>query len=264
MTARLIKRASLAALFASLVTASAWAQQGRPGGGEGERQGPPDFFGVGAAVSANTLIFKGGDFQANPFPIIAFKQGRFFSNRAGVGYALLGSRGPRLSAVVEVGVDERNRNEVAALDDMESLDVPIYGGFVFDIPAGNFVFSGTVQRELGLASEGWRAMASVARPIGVSRRVSLSPSLTVQWANDRLSNYLYGVPEASVTADRPFYDTGDSFNVAGGISGVFRLNNRWTLIGATNVTWFNDAVVDSPIVDERVAVGGFLALTYNF
>jgi len=240
--------------------------QDQPAGDQqpGRPAGPPDFFAVGAAASSGQVEFRGGTFQINAFPFINFKKGRFYSNQAGVGYEAYKNDTYRLSVVTEVGVNEQNRNDVDALDDMQNLGLPIYGGLSLDVNVVDFVLTGTIQRELGFASEGWRAFAAISLPYNVSRKLTVSPSITVQWSDSRLTNYLYGVAANDVQPGRTAYETGDSFQGNAGVTGVYRLSNKVTLIGSGGMNWYGDSIVDSPIVDRRTALSMFLAVGYAF
>lgn len=230
----------------------------------GRPNGPPDFFAVGIAAAGGQVEFQGGSFQVNPFPFINFKQGRFYSNQAGIGFEAFKNRNYRFSFVTEVGVNERNRNQVNALDDMNRLDLPIYGGVSIDINAEKFVFTGTIQRELGFASGGWRAFAGVSRPYRVNRNLSLSPSIRLQWSDSTLTNYLYGVQAIDVGPTRPLYNAGNSLQGNAGVTAVYRFSNKVTLIGSSSLNVLGDSIVDSPIVDRRATFSSFVAIGYAF
>lgn len=230
----------------------------------GRPSGPPDFFAVGVAAAGGQVEFEGGSVQINPFPFINFKQGRFYSNQAGIGFEAFKNKSYRLSLVTEVGVNEQNRNQVDALDDMTRLDLPIYGGVSLDVNVENFVLTGTVQRELGFASGGWRAFAGISRPYRINRKLSLSPSVRLQWSDSTLTNYLYSVQAIDAGPTRPIYDAGNSLQGNAAVTAVYRLTNRVTLIGSTSLTVFGDSIVNSPIVDRRATLSSFLAIGYAF
>jgi len=257
----------LATLLATQLSVSAVAnpqntpQNDRP---SGRPSSPPDFFAVGVAASGGQVEFRGGSFQVNPFPFINFRQGRFYSNQAGVGYELLKSDKYRLSLVTEVGVNEQNRNQVDELNDMDNLDLPIYGGASLEVNVSDFVLTGTVQRELGFASQGWRAFAGVSRPYNVNRKLSLSPSFTLQWSDSTLSNYLYGVQAENAQPSRAIYDAGSSLQANTAVTAVYRLSNKITLIGSTSLTLYGNSIADSPIVDRRTVLSSFVAIGYAF
>lgn len=259
---------TLGALALSLIVSTATLAQpsdssagGRPAGGPPQR---PDFFSLGAAAGAGVTEYIDSEFIVNPFPFVGFKQGRFYSNQAGVGFEIYRNKGFRFSAVTEVAFQETNRNQVDALNDLESLDIPLYAGFSVDVPLQRFVFTGTVQKEVGLASEGWRASGSISRPIFVNRKLQLSPSVTVQWLDDRVTNYLYGIAPREVSPLRARYEADSSFKVSSNLTGVYRLSDKFTLVGSAGLTWHGDEIVDSPIVENRTVFGTFLAIGYNF
>lgn len=245
------------ALVAAMTATPVIAQDSKPAG-------PPDYFSLGAAAGAGRTEFRDSEFIINAFPFIGFKQGRFFSNQAGVGFELFARDGYRLSVLTEVAFQETNRNDVDSLDDLESLDLPLYGGLSLDVPVSSFILTGTVQRELGLASEGWRAIASISRPFNLNSKVTLAPSISAQWSDDRLTNYLYGVSPSDALPDRSIYEAGNSFKATASLTAIVRLSEKFTLIGSSGLIVHDDEIVDSPIVDQRTIFSTFLAVGYNF
>lgn len=225
---------------------------------------PRDFFSLGVASSINDLEFSGGRLNANVFPFLSFRAGRFYSEQAGIGFELVSRSSFRAALVAEVGVDGLNRNNVDALADMENLDLPIYTGLLLEAPVGKFNITSKIQREIGLASGGWRLTGAISRPLRVTNKLSMSPSLGFEWQDSKSTNYLYGVPVENVTSLRAAYRASDSLKVNAGVSGVYRLNNKWTLIANMGATWYDGSIYNSPIVDERVTFGSFIALGYNF
>lgn len=254
------------AIAAQLIVSAASTAQNSPQSQQpaGRPSGPPDFFAMGIAAAGGQVEFEGGSIQVNPFPFINFKQGRFYSNQAGIGFEAFKNKNFRLSLVTEVGVNEQNRNQVDALDDMTRLDLPIYGGVSLDVNVEKFVLTGTVQRELGFASGGWRAFAGISRPYRINSKLSLSPSVRLQWSDSTLSNYLYGVQAIDAGPTRPIYDAGNSLQGNAAVTAVYRLTNRVTVIGSTSLAIFGDSIVDSPIVDRRAALSTFVAIGYAF
>lgn len=268
-----MKKQFVAGFLSLLVSGAALAQQNtqasadRPQGQPTQGRPPmvqPDFFSLGVAAGAGWTEYVDSDIVINPFPFVAFRQGRFYSNQAGVGFEIYKNKGFRFSAVTEVAFQETNRNQVSSLDDMQSLDIPLYAGLSVDVPLDRFVFTGTVQREVGLASEGWRASGSIARPIFVNRKLQLSPSVTFQWLDDRVTDYLYGVSARDVLPARARYEADNSFKLSGSLTGIYRLSDKFTLVGSSGLTWNNDEIVNSPIVDRRTVFSTFFAIGYNF
>ena len=226
--------------------------------------GQPDFFSVGAAVGLGTPEFEGAGFQLNPFPFAAFKWGKLYSDQTGVGYQLYRKGKFRVSALARFAVQDLNRNNVDALDDMESLNLPVYAGISIDLPIDTFLLTTSIQREIGLASEGWRATASLGRPFMVNRQFFLTPSVGVEWNDARGTNYLYEVTASEARPNRPVYEASDSFKLSGSVTGLYRLNDKFTIVGSSGVTWHDDEIFNSPIVDKRAIFSTFLAIGYSF
>ena len=230
----------------------------------GRPPGQPDYFSLGAAIGAGTPEFVDGGFQVNPFPFVGFKWGRLYSNQAGLGYELYSEGRLRLSAVATFAVQDLNRNNVDALDDLESLNLPLFVGASIDLPIDTVLLTGSIQKEIGIASGGWRATGALSRTYPVSRQLLLTPSISVEW-NDRTgTNYLYGVSAAEASSFRSLYRAGDSFKASGSLTGIYRLSPKFTLVGSTGLTWHSDEIFDSPLVDKRLIFSTFFALAYNF
>lgn len=256
-------------LIPALVLFRALSAEAQPDGdqpdyGTGRSAQQPDYFSLGVAAGAGTPEFIDSGFQLNPFPFIGFKWGSLYSDQAGLGYQLYADGKFRLSAIARFAVQDLNRNNVDALDDMESLNLPLYTGISADLPIGAYILTTSIQKEIGIASGGWRAIGQFGRTFPVNRQFLITPSVSVEW-NDRTgTNYLYGVSFADALVTRPAYRAGSSFKTSGSFTGIYRISSKLTLIGSTGVTWHSDEIVNSPIVDKRTIFSTFLALGYNF
>ena len=252
-----------------LVSIFSLSANGQPNNASGEPRsgrpsGQPDYFSLGVAAGAGTPEFIDSGFQLNPFPFVGFKSGRFYSDQAGLGYQLYADGGFRVSAIARFAVQDLNRNNVDALDDMESLNLPLYTGISVDLPIDTFTLTTSIRKEIGIASGGWRATGAISRSFPINRKLLLSPSVAIEWNDATSTNYIYGVSSADALPTRPEYRVGDSFKTSGSLSGIYRISPKFTLIGSAGITWHSDEIVDSPIVDNQTIFSSFIALGYNF
>lgn len=94
--------------------------------------------------------------------------------------------------------------------------------------------------------------------------LQLQPQFTIAARDARLNNYYYGVRLAEATAARPAYEPGGGVNAELGLSAVYRLSERWRLIGGVSATRWAAGVRASPIVEKRTQLGAQLGVAYDF
>jgi outer membrane protein len=95
-------------------------------------------------------------------------------------------------------------------------------------------------------------------------KLQLQPQITLSVRDAKLNNYYYGVRPEESTATRPAYAPGSGANVELGLSAVYRLSERWRLLGGLSAKHWSSGVRASPIVDNRSQFAGQLGLAYDF
>jgi len=95
-------------------------------------------------------------------------------------------------------------------------------------------------------------------------KLQLQPQLALAWRDASLNNYYYGVRPFEATATRPAYEPGGGVNAELALSAVYRLSERWRLIGGVSATRWASGVRASPIVENRTQLAGHLGLAYDF
>jgi outer membrane protein len=78
--------------------------------------------------------------------------------------------------------------------------------------------------------------------------------------DSRISNYYFGVPASEVTANRPLYQPGAALHWQSGISGAYKFKRPYTLMFGVQNSRLGAAAANSPIVETRNAVMGYLGL----
>jgi outer membrane scaffolding protein for murein synthesis (MipA/OmpV family) len=107
--------------------------------------------------------------------------------------------------------------------------------------------------------------------LGVQRRVSLlegrvqvSPTAEVEWHSSSYNDTYYGVPADRAIPGRPAYRASSGFNPRLGVQGLWRINEQWSAWGALRLTWLDDAVRDSPLVEEARTLSALVAVSRAF
>jgi outer membrane scaffolding protein for murein synthesis (MipA/OmpV family) len=91
----------------------------------------------------------------------------------------------------------------------------------------------------------------------------LVPFLSLRRQSGRYTNHYFGVREQDSTAQRDPYVPGTALNLYLGLRWGYRLNRNWLLSGSMGLEYLDDAVTDSPIVDDKPVGSVSLGLAYN-
>lgn len=95
-------------------------------------------------------------------------------------------------------------------------------------------------------------------------KLQLKPQFAFALRDANLNNYYYGVLPSEATATRPAYEPGRGVNAELGLSAVYRLSERWRMLGSVSATRWPAAVRASPIVEKRTQLAGVVGLAYDF
>lgn len=97
-----------------------------------------------------------------------------------------------------------------------------------------------------------------------SGRLQVQPQFAIAVRDANLNDYYYGVRPSEATATRPAYAPGSGVNAEAGLSAVYRLSERWRLLGGVSAKRWSSGVRASPVVDGRTQLAGQLGLAYDF
>lgn len=97
-----------------------------------------------------------------------------------------------------------------------------------------------------------------------SGRWHFRPSWTVARRSANLNNYYYGVRPEEAAPGRPAYMPGAGTDWTAALYGYYELTERWRLLGGVGVTYLDESVRKSPIVDDRPQMGALVGAAYDF
>lgn len=219
---------------------------------------------IGAGAGFAPVYEGADDYRAMPVPAIDITWGRFFANlRNGICINAIDTEHVTIGASVTVMPGYRTRDAPAGIG---KLSFGAGGrGFVSLKGAG---FVATVGATKGFAgnTKGVIVDASLSRPISVSSRFTLIPSIGTTWADGKNNDRYFGVDEEQSRASGlPQFRPGSGFkDAAAALSAQYRLTNRISLGASAGVTTLLGKVQDSPIVFHKTQPFGFLSLSYRF
>jgi len=133
-------------------------------------------------------------------------------------------------------------------------------------PVGTFIVSGGY--DVTGKSDGFEGslMYTTLLPLG-SSKLRLYPEAGIDYWSKKVSDYYFGVNSDETTATRSQYSIGDgSMNYFLGYSAEYPLTKNWGLTHSLRKTWYDDQILDSPIVDDDKAsdLQILFGLTYDF
>lgn len=228
-------------------------------------QDRPEGFSVGLGVAAGTGLFVGGDGEVGALPIIRYESDAFsFGLPDGLRVTLFDQGRLRLSGVVS-----------PRFSGIDVSDSPLLSSFDRDITA-----DGGVQLQFALAERtdltvravteltdehgGSQLSASVshALPLGL---LPLRVGAGVAWKSEELATYEFGVTAADAAVSTfAAYNPGDVIVPHLSIGTTIPINDRTSVIANLRAEFLPDEISNSPIIDEDVAVGAFLGISYRF
>lgn len=89
------------------------------------------------------------------------------------------------------------------------------------------------------------------------------PSLRLRRMSSDYAEYYFGVSPGEATPTRPEYSPGSSLDWRAGFSLGYELTPQWLLKASASVTWYDDVVVNSPIVDKNHTWSATIGAAYN-
>jgi len=97
--------------------------------------------------------------------------------------------------------------------------------------------------------------------IGIFR---LTPNIQLNFIDDNLVDYEYGVSPNQVAANRPEYSSGNALSLETGLVMFIEITSDWLVIARGSIEFLPDEIVDSPIVSKDILYKGFAAVNYVF
>jgi outer membrane protein len=95
-------------------------------------------------------------------------------------------------------------------------------------------------------------------------RLHLRPTLAVAHRSANLNNYYYGVLPGEARPGRPAYMPGSGIDWTLGLFGYYELTQRWRLLGGVGVSWLDEGVRHSPLVDDKRQPIALVGAAYDF
>ena len=237
--------------------------RGEPGGPDGGPGGDHIAIGVGGMYQPAYMGAKKYQFQ--PLPAIDIKHGMFFANfQNGIGIAPVDNEIFTAGVGIVLATDNYSRKDVPNRFNKISMGAGVRGfvgvrQFGFEATAGlTQIFAG--------GTKGMIADFSLSRPIMVSERLFLNPSIGTRWANAKHNDRFYGVNarQSAESGLREFRSGSGLLDARAELGLQYRLTDHIGFGAMGGVATLLGDVKDSPIVRKKTAPFGMGFLTYSF
>lgn len=218
--------------------------------------------GVGAAVAPR---FQGSDeFQVQPLPLVDVKYGRFFA-RLGDGVGVNVIETPTIAAGVALdwmwGYDGDD-----VPDGIDGVDGALGVRVFLSVRYEGAVATLAATQAVTDTDRGLVVNASLAYPLSVTERLTITPSLGTSWANETYMDGYFGVDasEAAASGLGQYKPASGFKDVSFLASARYRITDSIAVVGSVGVTHLLGEAADSPIVERKTQPIGLLGLTYTF
>lgn len=218
---------------------------------------------AGVAVQSGRSILMDEEDKAEFAPIFNYMGERFSMVGGTLSYELVGADSMQFSVIAQGrddGYKADDSDAVSGMDERES-------GFDVGFNAAVGGFWGTMQvsllSDVSETSEGSEVDLRYSYPVQ-SGLWTFETAAGATWKSEELVDYYYGVKESEVRIGRDAYQGEAALNPYAEFVVAYKLTRQWSIIGGVEVERLDDAIADSPIIDEDYDFAGYSAVMYNF
>lgn len=227
-------------------------------------EGEPKFEGqIGLGVVRAARPFVDADDETFVVPVGNFEYGRFSFRGVEAAYRVW--RGGKWFAEVLArprfdGLEPKDSPFLAGMEERKlSLDAGVRAGYgtqryIVAVDAVTDVLGRSDGQEVGLS-------LTVPRRYG---KFGVTPSIGVAWVSSKLADYYYGVRPEEALPLRPAYRVSDTWDAEASAVVSYEIAPRWSIFLVASADWLGDEIIGSPIVDQDIAIGGFLGAGWSF
>jgi outer membrane protein len=236
-----------------------------------EKEGLPVIGGelsLGLGVFWEKSPYKGVGYEADPVPIIQYRNGPFqIATEDGIEFSYLlfedenFSIGPLGSLMIGGGFEEDDSSDLTGMDEPEST--LFHGGFFSTYETPYFDLGLKFLNELQGEHSGQQIELSIEREY-IFGEFEIEPSFSIEYQSSDWTDYFYGVSRNEVRSGRAEYDPGSAVNFSVGLMAQRKLSNNMSLIGMIECTKLDSSIDNSPIVEEDLILETFFGIMYNF
>jgi len=220
--------------------------------------------GLGLAMRFENSPYRGGGTRHDFVPLYIYEGKRVFLEAYRVGLKLHETPESRFDVFAGYRFEGFPYDHIpASLAGMANRGTGVDLGIGYQQRKPWGTLFGEVLSDTGSASSGNEVRVGYRYDLALGK-LQLQPQLTFAARDAKMNNYYYGVRPSEATTTRAAYDPGSGVNTELGLSAVYRLSERWRLMGGLSAKRWSSGVRASPIVENRTQLAGHLGLAYDF
>ncbi len=221
--------------------------------------------GVGVGVIVGSSPYRGSkEVTVQPIPAISYIGDRVQILGPTAQCGIMNWGDIRLAATTSYHFGAYDEDDSIYLQGLGNRDDTMMGGLAIqaDLPDGIAL---SVGYEHDLLNRNCGGLGRIGMQRAFQRGIlTASPKIGLNWLTSELAQTEYGVSEDQAIEGRPAYQPGDVVDFDVGVGFFVELHNSWRIIANGSVTFLPEALTQSPIVDQSLMFGGFLALNWIF
>ncbi|WP_083907087.1 MipA/OmpV family protein [Fangia hongkongensis] len=228
----------------------------------------PWSIGVGSIFSPNP--YKSSDDKVLAFPMVAYKGENLRVLGPYVGYKFLGNQVASLSvdAFLYPQVFDPDSSSDPQLQKLDERHYMVMGGLSGKLQTPYGRFQAGVNMDLTAGTTGimmnFQYLKAFVFESGKHMFIT-TPGIGVQWTQDKILDYYYGVSASeSARSGLNEYHPDSAFSPYLSLSLMYRYNKRWAVTGAFRLNQLPKTVTDSPMVGQTYVLTSALSFTYSF
>lgn len=218
---------------------------------------------AGIAVQSGRSILMDEEDKAEFAPMFNYMGDRFSMVGGTFAYKLVGTDSVQFSAIAQGRDDGFKADDSDAVSGMDEREA----GFDIGLNAAVGGLWGTFQASLlsdvTETSEGSEVDLRYSYPIQ-SGLWTFETAAGATWKSEELVDYYYGVKDSEARTGRDAYQGEAAINPYAEFVMAYKLSRQWSIIGGVEIEQLDDALADSPIIDEDYEFIGYSAAMYNF
>ncbi len=222
---------------------------------------------LSAGIFSVQSEYRGSDARVLPMPVIQYEGDRFFIQNTEAGFRLWNDGTQKLSvgATLLPQYFRSGKSDDAAMKQLDNRNVIVMGTLSYELNTTTFgSLRLSASGDITGTSDGFLAGVSYAYPVRTGR-LTIVPSGGLLFASANFNDYYYGVSRGeSLHSGLAAYSPDSSLTPFLGVGATLDLSEHWRLFASWKVTFLDDEIKDSPMVDrstQHIFGGG---VTYMF
>ena len=218
--------------------------------------------GLGYFVSQSPYV--GAQQEAEWLPFFSLSWGPFFFDGDSLGSYLYGQDNWGISASISAGVlNDSDRGGSDSLADMTPLSEVVMADVSYEIEADWGAIQVSIETDVSHQHQGNQMSIAYAYSV-YFEQWSLTPLAQVDWFDDKVAAYYYGVSAEDAKGARTQYQPGSGVNYVLGLNAEYDIDDYQTLSFTLMTELYSDEVRQSSIVDQSHSKSASGIYSYSF